>query len=85
MEKHALWTVSFQCLARSLTVPVLPKVNCNFILKWLFFFFNTVCSHYTSVCNSIIILSSLFDDPETRYKKLKRTASQFLISQYGEF
>ncbi|XP_078361002.1 poly(A)-specific ribonuclease PNLDC1-like isoform X2 [Oculina patagonica] len=26
---------------------------------------------------------SLFDDPETRYKKLKKTASQFLISQFG--
>ena len=29
MEKHPLWAVSFQCLARSLTLPVLPKVNCN--------------------------------------------------------
>ena len=29
MEKHTLWAVSFQCLARSLTLPVLPKVNCN--------------------------------------------------------
>ena len=37
MEKHALWTVSFQCLAKSLTLPLLPEVNCNFILKWLFF------------------------------------------------
>lgn len=26
---------------------------------------------------------SLFDGPETRYKKLKKTASQFLISQFG--
>ena len=29
MEKHTLWAVSFQCLARCLTLPVLPKVNCN--------------------------------------------------------
>ena len=28
---------------------------------------------------------SLFDDPEARYKKLKRTANSFLISQFGMF
>ena len=25
MGKHALWTASFQCLAKSLTLPLLPK------------------------------------------------------------
>ena len=63
--------------------PFLYCLKWNAILYWSGYF--TVCSHYTSVCNLIIILSSFFDDPETRYKKLKRTASQFLISQYGEF
>ena len=63
--------------------PFLYCLKWTAILYWSGYF--TVCSHYASVCNSIIILSSFFDDPETRYKKLKRTASQFLISQYGEF
>lgn len=31
-----------------------------------------------------LLHTSLFDDPETRYKKLKKTASQFLISQFGK-
>lgn len=35
------------------------------------------------VWNGNIFFPSLFDDPETRYKKLKKTASQFLISQFG--
>ena len=28
---------------------------------------------------------SLFDDPDARYKKLRKTAGQFLISQFGTF
>lgn len=39
---------------------------------------------YGSCLLKLTFFPSLFDDPETRYKKLKKNASQFLISQFGE-
>ncbi|XP_068749778.1 poly(A)-specific ribonuclease PNLDC1-like [Montipora capricornis] len=45
--------------------------------------FVAIDTEFTGLYTTDASQPSLFDDPETRYKKLKKTASQFLISQFG--
>ncbi|XP_015760232.1 PREDICTED: poly(A)-specific ribonuclease PARN-like domain-containing protein 1 [Acropora digitifera] len=56
-----------------------PEIK-SLIEKSAFVAFDT---EFTGLHTTDASQPSLFDDPDTRYKKLKKTASQFLITQFG--
>ena len=83
MEKHTLWAVSFQCLARSLTLPVLPKVNCNnlfFIEVDIFQYVHIMLLSVTRLLFSPACLMILKQDTRNWREQLRSFWSASMVS-----